>query len=178
MDALEHLKSEHRAISLAVSHLAKICEKLAAGQDVDLRLVAKLLEIFRGFVDKCHYAKEEGLLFPALADAGMSRGSGVLAAIIEEHLTGRALFKEIDEAFNQHDADTFLAKAQAYIGFMPPHIEQEETVLFTQAAELLGAYKLSQLGGKLKKFDADVIGTHRYQCYMDWIEALNEDLRA
>jgi len=57
--------------------------------------LAKLLDFFQIFVDKCHHAKEEEVLFPALLDAGLPREGGPDQVMLAEHATGRKLVSDM-----------------------------------------------------------------------------------
>lgn len=54
--ATDVLRHEHDAILLVLKILDKISDEVSVGK--------------REFSDTCHYGKEEGLLFPAIIEAG------------------------------------------------------------------------------------------------------------
>ena len=57
-----------------------------------------ILEFLKVFVDKCHHAKEEELLFPASVVAGVPK-AGPIAVMLHEHDTGRNYIKAMNAAF-------------------------------------------------------------------------------
>ncbi len=62
----EHLKEEHAGIKLMLDILAKVCDRLESGERVDQGHLDQIPEFLKVFVDKCHRAKEEDILFPAM----------------------------------------------------------------------------------------------------------------
>lgn len=69
--AIEALRHEHDAILFALKILDSMGRRAAVGDTIDRSDVNEFLGFLREFADKCHHGKEEGLLFPALIDAGL-----------------------------------------------------------------------------------------------------------
>lgn len=88
MKATEQLRNEHRGIEVMLDILAKVCGRLQAGGSVDPQHLAEILEFFTVFVDKCHHAKEEDLLFPAMEQAGIPGDTGQMGGLLGEHAGG------------------------------------------------------------------------------------------
>src|SRR5690606_27477769 len=53
--------------------------------------ILQFLGFLREFADTCHHGKEEGLLFPAMIEAGSSTTDGPVSVMLSEHEHGRAL---------------------------------------------------------------------------------------
>jgi len=73
MNYTEQLKEEHKGIILMLRVLEQMCDRLDAGEPVDLDHLERSVEFLKVFADTCHHAKEEELLFPAMEQAGIPR---------------------------------------------------------------------------------------------------------
>jgi len=70
MKPTDILKNEHKAILLTLEVVESVSKKLDAGENVPAEHLTKVVDFIRGFADKCHHAKEEDLLFPAMERTG------------------------------------------------------------------------------------------------------------
>lgn len=84
----EYLTEEHEAIKKMLKIVDKVSLKLESGEEVSPDHLEKIVYFIRGFADKCHYAKEEDLLFPAMIDSGVPEEGGPI------NLLGRHIDKE------------------------------------------------------------------------------------
>jgi len=66
MRPTQDLVHEHEIVSRALAILDKLCNKIENGEKIDSSHVLKIVDFLVGFVDKCHHAKEEELLFTAI----------------------------------------------------------------------------------------------------------------
>lgn len=89
MRPTDQLKDEHRAIERMLRVLQQACEKIEAGEEPNADHLERMLEFFKVYADQCHHGKEETLLFPAMAEAGVPIEGGPIEPFIEEHVTGR-----------------------------------------------------------------------------------------
>ena len=71
MKAIQQLKDEHEGIKIMLSILGQVRQQLEATGNLSKEHFVGILEFLKVFVDKCHHAKEEELLFPALVTAGV-----------------------------------------------------------------------------------------------------------
>ncbi len=143
MKPTDILKEEHHGVKLALKVLGRINERIAANPGaLDAAYVsdcAKLLDFFRVFVDKCHHAKEEEVLFPALLESGLPREGGPVQAMLAEHDTGRRLVAEMYAALADYRSGTpgavtdLAAAAQRYTQLLVNHIATEDNILYPLA---------------------------------------------
>lgn len=70
MNPTQDLTHEHEIVKHALKILDKLCARVEAGEKPNTEHIAQILEFITEFVDKCHHAKEEELLFPAMEQAG------------------------------------------------------------------------------------------------------------
>src|SRR3546814_5596547 len=80
--ATDVLKHEHDAILMAIKILDQISDEARQGNATSTD-VTQFLGFLREFADTCHHGKEEGLLFPAMIEAGLSADGGPIRS--EEH---------------------------------------------------------------------------------------------
>ncbi|MHB8621119.1 MAG: hemerythrin domain-containing protein [Chloroflexota bacterium] len=85
MEATTTLQTEHGAVLYVLDQLEQAAAAAAAGQAVPRDVFTDIEEVFRVFVDRCHHAKEETVLFPLLAAGDLSR------TLEAEHAEGRQL---------------------------------------------------------------------------------------
>ena len=101
----------------------------------------------RGFADRCHHAKEEDVLFPALRQALPSESQAVLRDLTHDHERGRALVGAIESyakpacAGDARSIAGFETAVAAYARLLEQHIEREDLQLVTLADRLPPAVK-------------------------------------
>lgn len=172
MNPIEELKAEHRGIENAMAVLEIIAERLVAGENLSVvRDAEALLDFFRTFVDTCHHGKEENGLFPALEQLGVPRRDGPIGVMLSEHEQGRAHIREMARALKDHEAgqpqaaDRFDRYAGEYIDLLHQHIEKEDGVLFSMAAERLTTDHTSQLEQRFEQIEREVVGAGKHERY-------------
>ena len=76
MEATEILKSEHRVIEGMLQTLAEAAARVESGQEIRPGFFLDAADFIKNFADGCHHRKEEGVLFEAMVNHGMSRLGG------------------------------------------------------------------------------------------------------
>ena len=71
MEATTTLRTEHNALLYVLDQLEHAAAAAAAGRAVPRDVFSDIEEVFCVFVDRCHHAKEETVLFPLLAATGL-----------------------------------------------------------------------------------------------------------
>jgi hemerythrin-like domain-containing protein len=132
------LRAEHRLIL----EVASVLERALDAGGGHLESVSDCVAFFRLFVDACHHAKEEDLLFPALEHQGMPVDSGPVAVMLEEHRIGRELVRRMADALPGSGGDPAAAAEVAaaggeYIELIRAHIAKEDGILFEMADGLV-----------------------------------------
>lgn len=131
------LRDEHVLILGALDALERAADRLerfgAAPPDA---WWAEMVGWLRAFADQGHHAKEERLLFPAMARAGVpADGGGPIGAMLAEHEEGRALVRVIAGS----DGPRRAAAVRRYVDLLRAHIDKENDVLFPLADSVLDA---------------------------------------
>ncbi|MFO7652746.1 MAG: DUF6448 family protein [Candidatus Krumholzibacteriia bacterium] len=141
--ATDELEQEHRATRLVLREAADEAVHLQSGGQVRADRILKMVDFFASFTDRCHHAKEERYLFPALVAAGGERVAGLVAELEREHQEGRRLIATVREAVqpaaagDRVDAQTLAGHLQAYVALMETHIAVEHDDVFPRVSELL-----------------------------------------
>lgn len=136
-DPLETLRQEHRIIERVLAAL-----ETAATRVVPPDFYGDALDFITQFADGSHHAKEEQLLFPALAGRGFPPELGPVAVMLTEHDVGRKHVDAMQDHLAAGDIGGLRSESLAYTALMRAHIQKEDEVLFELAAGVLdGAAK-------------------------------------
>ncbi len=178
MNAINELISEHEAVRLTLKILKRI------GQDIDRNgkianpdHLEQLFEFFSTFVDRCHHAKEEELLFPALEEVGISRDGGPVGVMLKEHQQGRDLVAGMKTAMTGYlngdpDAAHQLKQyADDYIALLDYHIDKENSVLFPMAVDHLPESKLAELQAGFDRIEMEKVGAGKHDAFHQMLDA-------
>jgi hemerythrin-like domain-containing protein len=143
MKPTEVLKHEHQIILSVIGAAEREAQRIRSGGTVDTDVIAKFVDFFRNFADKCHHAKEERLLFPKLQERGVPSEGGPIGVMLHEHTEGRnhvAAMADAAAASDRGDAKAAAALAGhllAFANLLRGHIHKEDNILFAIADERL-----------------------------------------
>lgn len=170
MKPTELLKEEHQGVKLSLKILEKLCLKISQEQNAeDVAALNQLIDFFRVFVDRCHHAKEEEILFPALLEAGLPKAGGPVQVMLQEHELGRELVSGMDlvlknfQAGKSKDLDELIDAAKRYIQLLTDHIAKEDNVLYPIADEKILEEVQEKMIESFEKIEADRIGEGRHE---------------
>ena len=91
---------------------------------------------------RCHFAREEELLFPAFERATGQAG-GPTMVMRMEHDQMRALFAQLETALGGADRDRFLGLSETLMVLMQQHNMKEEQILYPMSERVVaGAERL------------------------------------
>ncbi len=178
MKATQQLRDEHEGIKIMLSILGQVGRQLEGARNLNKEHFDGILDFLKVFVDKCHHAKEEELLFPALVVAGI-RKDGPVAVLLHEHEMGRNHTKAMKAAFAGYIAgDISLSKDIAqnidgYISLLRDHIEKENNVLFVMADNLLSENSQDELLEGFEKIEEERIGVGKHEEFHGLIKKLS-----
>jgi hemerythrin-like domain-containing protein len=161
--AIDDLKHEHDAILSALRILQAMNRKIAAGAQVPRADLEGFTGFLKEFADKCHHGKEEGILFPALAKAGLPAEGGPVGVMLSEHAQGRQFIRDMETAIASADNKRFAVAADAYASLLSAHIQKENSVLFPMADKILETGELDGIGERFEQFEETVIGKGRHE---------------
>lgn len=162
--AIDDLKHEHEAILSSLKILDKISADINNGSTPAKLDLDNFVGFLKGFADKCHHGKEEGMLFPALIAAGMPEHNGPIEVMLAEHLQGRDYIRDMDLAIaSGPDYITFAYAARNYSLLLQNHIQKENNVLFPMAENALDKARLEELFASFEEHEETVIGHGRHE---------------
>ncbi|MCX5790223.1 MAG: hemerythrin domain-containing protein [Elusimicrobia bacterium] len=160
MKPTEMLKQDHREIERRLAALSGMCDRMEAGQAVPVAGLEEAVEFIRTFADKRHHGKEEDLLFPALAEAGLPRDAGPVAVMLAEHEMGRQFVRALAAAVSAYKGGDesvtaeIVENARGYISLLTQHIFKEDNILFPMADSVLSPEKQEELTEAFEKAGA------------------------
>lgn len=173
------LVHEHRYILKVVHALGVIDKDLERGRPVDMERMRKVVLFMRDFADKCHHAKEEAILFPAMEDKGVPKTGCPLAGLKGEHAKGRELVTALDEAVIAYDSgsqeavDGLRAAISGIRQLYPNHIWKEDEMVFPMAERLFSQAEIENLKFEFEKAENELGQDHeRYVAFADEMELL------
>lgn len=164
MNAIAILEHEHEAILFGIGLMEKALVK-AIGGDKEARAdLPELVRFLKGFADTCHHGKEEGILFPAMEEAGIPREGGPIGVMLMEHDQGRAFVAGMRAAAEAGDwAGEFSRNAAGFARLLRAHIDKENGVLFPMGRNALGETRLNSMGADFDRFEETVMGKGEHE---------------
>ena len=158
---VDTLEEEHQVILAVLDAMDRRADELTAGGSLDAEFWLLVAEFMENFADRCHHAKEEDLLFPALQQCGIPQEGGPIAVMKHEHVEGRALKERLGRAAERGKREEVLQAAHALSYLLREHIAKEEKVLFQMARQLLNHQQVEEVLRGFTRAEEDVMGgTH------------------
>jgi hemerythrin-like domain-containing protein len=155
---------EHRLIEQVLDCLEQMADRCRSAGELDPQLARDAVWFLRTYADRCHHGKEEAELFPLMEQRGLSPDSGPTAVMRAEHVEGRRLVGQIDEAIEgaakgeEQAARSFAESSLEFVGLLQAHIHKEDHILFPAADRMLTEQDREALGQRFDRVDADEIG--------------------
>lgn len=176
--ATEALKHDHRIIERVLRVLERSIQRLEKGHPFEPSVLAKALDFFQGFADKCHHKKEEDLLFPLLSKRGVPVEGGPIGVMLSEHEDGRRFLKGLKEGLDTLDSEPEAAKrlivenGAGYLQLLQSHIFKEDNVLFVMADNVLNPDDQALLSEEFEHVEHHHIGQGVHERYLKLAEEL------
>lgn len=143
MKAIDLLMEEHHALEAVLSALEAATKRLRDGESVPPGTLEDIFLFCRRFTDGCHHVHEEEILFPALAEHGLTPDMTPMSALAAQHESGRAFLAELMAAYSRFAAGDDTARpdvyilAREYVGMLREHIWIENHYFRSPAAQAL-----------------------------------------
>jgi hemerythrin-like domain-containing protein len=179
MRPTQELIAEHDAVLLALRVLERVEAGLAGEASRATEDLDQLLGFFRGFVDACHHAKEEEVLFPELERRGVGRERGPIGVMLTEHARGRELVRGMAEGLErlrsgESGAAAAIANgAQQYRALLEAHIFKENNVLFPMADRLVPDEAAATIAARFEAIERERIGAGKHEAYHMMLQRLS-----
>jgi hemerythrin-like domain-containing protein len=183
MKATEILSSEHRVIERVIAALETGANQLEAGEPVRPGFFIQATDFIKGFADGCHHHKEEGVLFPALAEHGMSIQNGPVGAMLSEHELGRHFTRSLLAAAQSWEGGDQTAKAavienaRGYASLLHQHIFKEDRILFPTADRVIPLELQEAILEGFEHVEHEETGEGIHEKYLGLAEALEKEMQ-
>lgn len=165
MTPIQVLMKEHENIKLLLRIVDVVCGKLESGEQVPGSHLEQIVEFIRSYADKYHHGKEEDLLFPAMAEAGIPREGGPIGAMLAEHVRGRGFVGGMAEAARKYKggdrkaAGPVAINARSYHNLLTQHIDKEDLILFPMANAHISPDRQAELSTAFNRVEQEgVVG--------------------
>jgi len=173
--AIDDLKNEHDAILSAIQILERMIAGIEKAPSVNTKDMQDFIGFLKEFADKCHHGKEEGLLFPALIQAGLPEKGGPIGVMLADHAQGRQFIRDMEESLTPELDRVKLAQAAGgYAALLRNHIQKENTLLFPMSEKMLTETQLEQLYEGFEEHEEKVIGQGRHEELHAMLKSLQE----
>jgi len=173
--AIADLMNEHEAILSAIQILERMIAGMEKTPSVDTKDMHEFIGFLKEFADKCHHGKEEGLLFPALIQAGLPETGGPIGVMLADHAQGRQLIRNMEASLSPQVDRVMLAQAAgAYAILLRNHIQKENMMLFPKTEKMLTEAQLEQLYEGFEEHEEKVIGQGRHEELHAMLKSLQE----
>lgn len=180
MTPTETLRHEHKVVLLVLTGAEREARNLRQGGAVHAEATEQMLDFFRNFVDRCHHAKEEQHLFPAMVAHGFAADAGPVAVMLHEHEQGRAAVRAIGEALPDASAgdspakERLAAALEGYVSLLRSHIFKEDNVLFAMAEQVLPPDEQARIAASFEEIEEREIGPGMHEGYHQLAHRLGE----
>lgn len=178
--AMENLAEDHRTIERVLAAMHTTSHRLLADRPVEVGVLRQSLAFLEGFLEHCHYPKEEEFLFPALKTVPRFIGARPVAELTADHERTRRHFGELKKALTKLEGGERQAAWNAAVALatyqttLSTHLHEEER-LFPYADEALGSADLNRMMAGFAKIEAGADGRPQlHEAY----QAVAEDIAA
>ncbi|GMR00209.1 MAG: hypothetical protein BMS9Abin18_1047 [Zetaproteobacteria bacterium] len=177
MKITDTLSQDHRAIEQMLAAIEVMCKNMAMGRNINVEHLRNAMEWIRDFKGGWHLTREETILFPALASAGVKQHC-TIGEILDEHKREREQFVYMAKAaaglrVASSDANTtFCRYSKEYIDLIHTHIQQEEEELYPFADKLLDESKQKEIRLACQKLE-EKMGKQWLTSMMDTLKQLS-----
>jgi hemerythrin-like domain-containing protein len=161
MSLSDTLVDEHRIIEQVLNCLERMMERCESRRRLEGGPARDAIVFFRGFIERCHYNREETQLLPAMRAIGISSGQCLDCSMRHRTERSRAHLDGMEAAIEPASAGDgaalkeFAEHARVYIGLLLEYIARQEDCLFPMIAQALPAEDRTRLWTALQTAGAD-----------------------
>ncbi|HEX2915649.1 MAG TPA: hemerythrin domain-containing protein [Chloroflexia bacterium] len=176
--ATKTLRHEHQAVCQVLTVAEKAALRLEQGKEVPVSLFENVLEFLKVFVDRCHHSKEEDLLFPLMASAGIPVENGPIGHMLQDHEQGRALIAlmsrglDLWKAGDSNGKQLLIEGTYGYSALLRAHIQKENQVLFVLADSIFQPAEQEELNERFEDIEVNKLGAGTHERLHGMIDEL------
>lgn len=164
MKPQEALMVEHRLISRMIALMKAAVDGIEAAAQMEPAFIASAVDFIRVNADHTHHAKEEQILFQALADKSLAPNHvAMMHDLVAEHAYARHITDKLVEAKNDYvDGDDealgHVISLLIYLTeFYPRHIAKEDEEFFPAAMACLDEQEQAVMVNRFHEHDRSMI---------------------
>ena len=182
MRPTETLMHEHEIILMVLDAAEREVRRMQETDAVRTERLEQMVDFFRNFADRCHHAKEEKLLFQAMAQRGIPVAGGPIGVMLAEHDQGRAYVRTIAEegaryaAGDLADSKPLVEAVKGYVTLLRQHIFKEDQILYPMAEQVLPVEAQHNLAQAFERVGREEMGPGEHERYHALIETLERAL--
>jgi hemerythrin-like domain-containing protein len=156
--ATDDLRREHDVILSVLEIAEDVVKNKTHTEDAKLKFGNEFIYFLSVFTDRCHHGKEEGHLFPTMINKGFPNHDGPIGVMMQEHINGRAMVKEMRSYVDQKDLIGLVQTVAEYTVFIRNHISKENNLIFPMADKYLSSEEQDDMFANFEIFEEDVVG--------------------
>lgn len=165
MQARAPLMIEHRLIERMIAIIKQNLPQIEGKEKTDPIFIDTIADFIHTYADRTHHGKEENILFRDLEKRQLAKEDRLLMNdLIEEHILGRRVTKELMEANKRYRKDgnkaalaEIISSLRLLTTFYPKHIEKEDKVFFPAARQYFSGQEDQDMLKEFWEFDRKMI---------------------
>ncbi len=171
------LRSEHACIKSLLGTLDAMAEQIRERGHVDRDDLHDAMTVVVEFADRCHSAKEEDVLFPALAKASAKTGAEIARRLSTDHVALRRLVREMRDLLPEFAARKasrrLLAKSiETYTRTLREHMRAEDEMLLPEVDRSLSPEERDRVAEAFRRVEREEVGLGMQEAYRSIIQRL------
>lgn len=148
-----HLEDDHQLILRSLRILDEMTERCEQCRRISAEDADRLVQFLKGFADRFHQGKEEGVLFPALLKDPSQKHHMDLAADIFQHDRQRSLIDGLEESVHTGNVNEFIYFSRRLSLFLRDHIQDEEQDLFELIKSVLSPEEDKAVNAGMQRYE-------------------------
>lgn len=172
------LRKDHDIIKKVLKATEICITMLKEGKEMPPSILEDTVDFITNFIDRCHHAKEEQGLFPALESTGMPRENSAIGTMLREHEEAKKIAEQIKDAVesylndkNEQSKSKIIQYCEAYVNHIDKHILKEDTRLFVIAERRLKG-KENDVGDAVDSVETENLGIEGRKQYEEKADRL------
>jgi len=158
------LVTEHRLVERYLQLMKRETIRIDRGKSPDRVLTERIIDFFKTYAHRCHYGKEEEILFHRLYSKRLSpEHKRVIDELVLEHIRERELIDRLEIAKDKFwlgdsgALSEILTTLKGILKFYPGHMQREEKDFFPAGMEYFSMAEQRDMLQDFAKFDQFLI---------------------